>query len=117
MRAGGKIRFGAKIRVSEDDMIGDLDFGGVYVMMEYQADTNGHKTALKKRTHVESITVKKRAANLDLASGQININEASQFRNDGMHPKVASGVSWPRQRAGHSGDTFFSSFCWSTPRP
>ena len=91
MRAGGKIRFGAKIRVSEDDMIGDLDFGGVYVMMEYQADTNGHKTALKKRTHVESITVKKRAADLDLASGQININEASQFRNDGMHPKVASG--------------------------
>ena len=90
MRAGGKIRFGAKIRVSEDDMIGDLDFGGVYVMMEYQADTNGHKTALKKRTHVESITVKKRAADLDLASGQININEASQFRNDGMHPKVAS---------------------------
>jgi len=91
MRAGGKIRFGAKIRVSEDDMIGDLDFGGVYVMMEYQADTNGHKTALKKRTHVESITVKKRAAALDLASGQININEASQFRNDGMHPKVQSG--------------------------
>lgn len=90
MRAGGKIRFGAKIRVSEEDMIQDNNFGGVYVHLAYSADTTGHTGSGTIRNHIESITVKKRDTNLDLPNGQINASPASvhTFRNDGLHPKV-----------------------------
>jgi len=89
MRAGGKIRFGAKIRVSEEDMIEDKNFGGVYVHLGYFADTTGHTGASTFRNHIESITVKKRDTDLDLPSGQINAGRAAHtFRNDGLHPKV-----------------------------
>ena len=89
MRAGGKIRFGAKIRVSEEDMIQDNNFGGVYVHLAYFADTIGHTGGSTYRNHIESITVKKRDTDLDLPSGQINAGRANHtFRNDGLHPKV-----------------------------
>ena len=89
MRAGGKIRFGAKIRVSENDMIDDLNFGGVYVHLRYVADTTGHNGFSTVRNHIESITVKKRDTDLGLPSGQIPFARAANtFRNDGLHPKV-----------------------------
>lgn len=93
MRAGGKIRFGAKIRVSEEDMIDELNFGGVYVHLKYLADTLGHTGSSIVRNHIESITVKKRDTNLDLPNGQINAVPASThtFMNDGLHPRVSSG--------------------------
>ncbi len=89
MREGGKIRFGAKIRVSEEDMIDDLNFGGVYVHLQYTSENNGHNGYSRIRNHIESITVKRRDTDLGLPTGQIaQARAGNTFRNDGLHPKV-----------------------------
>ena len=94
MRAGGKIRFGAKIRVSDEDMIQDLNFGGLYVKLQYMSDSNGPTANTFMRNHIESITVKKKDIDLGLPSGPIpSGNAAGHFRggtfsNDGNTPRV-----------------------------
>lgn len=110
MRAGGKIRFGAKIRVSDEDMIQDLNFGGLYVKLQYVSDSNGPTASIFMRNHIESITVKKKDIDLGLPSGAIPTgNEAGHFSrgtfsNDGNTPRVLrSGINYtPNKNANHN---------------
>ena len=110
MRAGGKIRFGAKIRVSDEDMIQDLNFGGLYVKLQYVSDSNGPTANIFMRNHIESITVKKKDIDLGLPSGAIPTGNVAghfsggTFSNDGNTPKVAQGGTTytPSKNANHN---------------
>jgi hypothetical protein len=107
MRAGGKIRFGAKIRVSEEDMIQDLNFGGLYVKLQYISDSNGPTANIFMRNHIESITVKKKDIDLGLPSGAIPTGNVSghfsggTFSNDGNTPKIGTTYT-PSKNANHN---------------
>lgn len=67
LEVGGKIRFGAKVRVDADDMIREKNFGSIYLSLVYPVSSTSVKNL------ISHITIKRKDTNLNLAQGTLPI--------------------------------------------
>jgi hypothetical protein len=65
LEVGGKIRFGAKVRVDADDMIREKNFGSIYLSLVYPTSSSSVKNL------ISYITIKRRNTTLNLPQGAL----------------------------------------------